>query len=104
MRRIAARLGFDIPDERWPDLVDAATFGRMRARADQVAPDPSGVLKDRTAFFRSGTSGSGRAMLTDTELARYHARAAALAPPDMLAWLHREAAAQGVEQPPSPAP
>jgi hypothetical protein len=43
-------------------------------------------------------------MLTDTELAWYHARAAALAPPDMLAWLHREAAAHRAEQPPSPAP
>jgi aryl sulfotransferase len=104
MRRIAAHLRFDIPAERWPVLVDAATFARMRARADQVAPDPSGVLRDRTAFFRSGTSGSGRAMLTETELAGYHARTAAMAPPEMLTWLHREGPARAAEQPAQPGP
>ena len=90
MRRIAARLGFDVPEDRWPALVDAATFAQMRARADQAAPDPSGILRDRAAFFRRGTSGSGRATLTGEELTRYRARTAAMAPPEMLAWLHRD--------------
>jgi aryl sulfotransferase len=92
MRRIAGRLGFDVPEERWPTLVDAATFARMRARADQAAPDPSGILKDRAAFFRRGTSGAGRETLARDELARYRVRTAAMAPPEMLAWLHRDGA------------
>ncbi len=68
----------------------AATFDRMRARADHLAPDPAGVLRDRRAFFRNGRSGQGSALLDDVTRARYRARAAALAPADLLAWLHRE--------------
>jgi aryl sulfotransferase len=89
MRRLAALLGIAVPDEIWPDLVAAATFESMRARSRRVAPDPSGVLKDNAAFFRRGTSGAGREVLTSDEMARYHARTAQLAPPDLLVWLHR---------------
>ncbi|RLP99528.1 sulfotransferase domain-containing protein [Micromonospora sp. CV4] len=89
MRRLAGRWGLEVPSERWPDLVEAATFGRMRERADQLAPDTLGVLRDRRAFFRSGGSGQGQDLLDAAALARYRARTAALAPPDLLAWLHR---------------
>lgn len=41
-----------------------------------------------SAFFRRGTSGAGRELLTSAELARYHAHAARFAPADMLTWLH----------------
>ncbi|MFF5219070.1 sulfotransferase domain-containing protein [Micromonospora sp. NPDC000442] len=86
MRRLAERLDLEPPG---PDLVEAATFDRMRARADRLAPDPAGVLKDRNAFFRSGRSGQGNALLAAEARARYRSRVAALAPPDLLAWLHR---------------
>jgi len=89
MRRIAARLGVTVPDATWPALVKAATFEQMRATADQFVPAEL-QLKDRVAFFRSGLSGEGRALFTDAELARYRVRAAQLAPPEVLAWLHRE--------------
>ncbi len=87
MYRLAELLGLDPPG---PDLVEAATFDRMRDRADRLAPDPAGVFKDRRAFFRTGRSGQGSALLDDATRARYRARAAALAPPDLLAWLHRD--------------
>jgi hypothetical protein len=90
MRRIAARLGIAVPMGVWPELVEAATFEHMRTHAQQFVPDPSGVLKDTAAFFRRGTSGAGREVLTADELARYRARAAQLASPQLLAWLHRE--------------
>jgi len=48
------------------------------------------VLKDEAAFFRRGYSGAGREALSSAEVERYHARAAELAPPDLLAWLHHE--------------
>jgi hypothetical protein len=89
MRRLASLLDITVPEPLWPDLVRAATFEHMKARADTVVPDPSGVLKDGAAFFRRGTSGAGRELLTDDELAHYEARTAELAPPDLLAWLHR---------------
>lgn len=69
MRRLAASLEITVPDQLWLGLVRAATFEHMRARADRLAPDPSGVLNDRAAFFRRGISGSGRELLTDDELA-----------------------------------
>jgi hypothetical protein len=90
MRRIANRLGIAVPDEVWPRLVEAATFDRMRSNPGHYVPDPSGVLKDPSAFFRRGTSGAGRELLTAQELAGYHARTRRMAPPDLLAWLHRE--------------
>lgn len=90
MRRLADRLGIRVPARAWPELVAAATFASMRARAQRLAPDPAGVLKDRAAFFRRGRSGAGGELLTGKEQARYAVRAAELAPPDLLAWLHRE--------------
>ncbi|GGL16625.1 glycolipid sulfotransferase [Sphaerisporangium melleum] len=89
MRGLARLLGISVPEDVWPDLVRAATFASMRSRAAELAPNPSGVLKDSSAFFRRGASGSGREVLTGDELARYHERAAGLAPPGLLDWLHR---------------
>jgi hypothetical protein len=93
MRRLAGLLGIAVPEEAWPTLVEAATFGHMRANAEQLFGSPSG-LKSNAAFFRRGTSGSGRELLTEDELARYHARAGALAPQPLLAWLHRDVPAK----------
>ncbi|MDT0533254.1 phosphotransferase [Micromonospora sp. DSM 115977] len=89
MRRIAAWLGVEVPAERWAALVEAATFAAMRERAQALVPDAMGVLKDHRAFFRKGRSGAGGALLSTEELSRYHRRAAEMAPPDLLAWLHR---------------
>ncbi|MEV4258991.1 sulfotransferase domain-containing protein, partial [Spirillospora sp. NPDC049652] len=38
MRRIADRLEITVPEDRWPSLVEAATFRRMRADADRLVP------------------------------------------------------------------
>jgi Sulfotransferase domain len=54
--------------------------------ADRLVP--SIVLMSNAAFFRRGTSGSGREVLTDGELSHYRERAAHMAPPDLLSWLH----------------
>lgn len=88
MHRISAFLGITVSDETWPDLVKAATIEQMRAAADRLQPLPG--LKDSAAFFRKGGSGAGRDLLTSTELARYYEYTTQLAPPDLLAWLHRE--------------
>jgi aryl sulfotransferase len=93
MHRIAGRLGISVPEEVWPGLVEAATFDQMRAGADRLVPTASGVLKDTAAFFRRGTSGSGAEVLRSDELGRYYARAAQLAPADLLSWLHRDPSA-----------
>lgn len=90
MRRLAWLLGISVVEDTWPSLVEAATFRRMRERADRLAPDPAGVVRNRVKFFRQGRSGAGRELLTDQELTSYRDRTAELAPPDLLAWLHRD--------------
>lgn len=89
MRRIAAALRIDVGEERWPELVRAATFASMRDRSAEITPNTLGVLKDGAAFFRRGTSGAGAEVLTADELARYDARVRALAPPEVAAWVNR---------------
>ena len=89
MRRIAARLGIAIPGPAWPELVRAATFESMRLGSDSLVPT-AGIFKSNAAFFRRGSSGAGREILSAGELAAYHARAARLAAPDLIRWLHHE--------------
>jgi aryl sulfotransferase len=95
MRRLAGRLGISVPEETWPTLVEAATFAQMRSRADSVAPDPSGILKDHAAFFRRGSSGAGVETLTKAELDQYYRRASLMAQRDLLEWLHRDSGLEG---------
>jgi aryl sulfotransferase len=89
MRRLADALGIQVRPDAWRQLVEAATFERMRSRASALSPDTRGVLKDSSRFFRRGRPGAGREVLTHTELAAYEARLATLAAPEVLAWLHR---------------
>jgi aryl sulfotransferase len=90
MRRLAGLLEITVSEEAWPELVEAASFESMRAGVDRISPDPSGVLKDKAAFFRRGTSGAGLELLSEDEVARYRARLSHLAAPEVLAWLHRD--------------
>ena len=88
MRELANRLDITVPESVWPGLVEAASFASMRAAAERLTGSGQ-ILKSAEAFFRRGTSGAGRELLTEAELAHYHARVAELAPADMLRWLHR---------------
>jgi hypothetical protein len=89
MRRLATLLDIKVPDDRWPALVEAASFTEMRRRAEVVAPDTGNrIWKDTASFFHRGTSGQWRAVATDADLATYGARVRELAPPDLAAWLH----------------
>jgi aryl sulfotransferase len=88
MRWLAGQLGIAVGEEAWPPLVRAATFESMSRSADAMVPT-TGIFKSNAAFFRRGTSGAGREVLSSEEVAAYQARTAHLAPPDMLTWLHR---------------
>jgi aryl sulfotransferase len=88
MRWLAGRLGLAVPEEAWPALTQAASFEHMRNRADHLFEVPPGISVDTVSFFHRGSSGAGREILSDEEMAAYYARAAQLAPPDMLEWLH----------------
>jgi len=87
MRWLAGELGIAVPEQAWPVLTEAATFERMRDRADGIIPDPLPRTGQHPWFFRRGTSGEGREILSAEEIASYQARAAQLASPDLLEWL-----------------
>lgn len=89
MRAIAAALDADCTPDEIDALAPAAHFASMRARSRDLAPDPAGVLVDTARFFRFGRSGAGLSALSSDARAVYLSRAASLAPPDLLAWLHR---------------
>jgi hypothetical protein len=89
MRRLADHLGIEVPEDRWPALVDAATLDAMRARSGDLVPGADRAQwKDVDRFFHKGTSGQWRAVLDDDDVQRYAARVRALAPDDLVTWLH----------------
>ena len=90
-RQMAARLGIDVDEHRWPRLVQAATFESMRSTAGTTVPagGPEHWI-DPAAFFSRGTSGQWRDLLDDADLARYAARVRALASASLVEWVHRE--------------
>jgi aryl sulfotransferase len=91
MRALADRLAIVVPEERWPELVRAATFEQMRMRAGEVAPNARmGAWLDNERFFNRGTSGQWRDLLDAADLERYRARAEAIGPADLVAWVHRD--------------
>jgi hypothetical protein len=96
--RLARVLGIPCSPERARELAAEASLERMRERAADVAPNASqGIWKDVCAFFRSGGSGEWRTRLAEVDLAAYEARVAALAGPDLAAWVHRGRLASGVD-------
>ena len=88
MRGLAGWLGMAVPAPAWPALVRAATFESMSGHADTLVPT-TGLFKSNAAFFRRGHSGARHEVLRAGEIAAYHDRAARLAPPELLSWLHR---------------
>jgi aryl sulfotransferase len=90
MRKLATHLDIEVDEDRWPRLVQAATFESMRSRADTTVGAGRELWIEPAAFFRRGTSGQWRDLLDDADLARYAARVRALASDDLVEWLHRE--------------
>ena len=89
MRKLAAHLGIEVDEDRWPHLVQAATFESMRSRADMTVPAGGrDHWIDNAAFFSRGTSGQWRDLLDDADLARYAARVRTLTPDDLADWVH----------------
>jgi hypothetical protein len=89
MCSLADRLSIDVPAQRWPSLVKAASFEEMRRRPSTTAPEAD-VYLDDAAFFKKARKGEWRHILdNEQDLRRCNDRAVALAPPELLAWMHR---------------
>jgi hypothetical protein len=96
MRQVAAWLGIEVPEQRWPELVEAARFDQMRRRSTELTPD-SGIFHDPARFFNRGESGQWRELLNADDLRRYRDRVRGLASPELATWVHRSSITEGPE-------
>ena len=72
MRRLSAFLGIPVDETVWPRLVEAATFGAMKAHADEAAPGAHlGEWRSNDDFFRRARMGEWRSVLSAANLALY---------------------------------
>ena len=96
MRRIASFLGIDVPDEKWPAVVERCTFEAMKARPDEIGPYEFVFNGGADSFLFKGTNGRWRDVLTTSELDRYAAHVAETLPSDAATWLEHGAIASGI--------
>ena len=88
MRRLAGLLSIDVPENRWPALVEAAGFASMRDNADMTAPDAHlDMWRDNKEFFHKGTTGQWRDGLSPETLALFETVMAERMPPALSAWM-----------------
>ena len=87
MRAIAAALGIEVAEDRWPELIAAAGFESMKKNADRMAPDTNFKMwKDNSQFFNKGTSGQWQGVLSADSLALLD-KVVANYPADYIDWL-----------------
>jgi len=88
MRRLCDHLGFDIPEDEMPELVNAATFETMKRQAAELLPDAHLVF-DRGAdrFVNLGVNGRWKDVLTAEDLARYDVLVHRKFTPGQAAWV-----------------
>lgn len=90
MRGLAERLKIDVPEEKWPDLVKAATFEDMKKNAHRTAPDTNhGIWVSNKQFFNKGSNEQWRGVLSDESIKLYEDHSRQRYDPVYLDWLER---------------
>jgi len=88
MRRIADFLGCDVPEERWPLLVEHCSFDYMKAHAANVAPLGGAIFEGGAkTFINKGVNGRWRDILTRRDSADYERMAVEKLGTDCAEWL-----------------
>lgn len=88
MRKIAAFLDCDIPEDRWPTILEHCTFDWMKAHAENVAPLGGAIFEGGAqTFINKGVNGRWRDVLTPADIAAYEARAMSELGADCAGWL-----------------
>jgi aryl sulfotransferase len=90
MRRLASHLGIRIAEDRWPELVKAATFEEMKRDADRTAPGVTeAIWQQNSGFFRAGSLGEWTALFEEGDQERYSALVRGFVEDeDFAAWAH----------------
>ena len=92
VRRLAAHVGIDVPDEALPAIRSAVSVDAMRQHMAQ------GNEAFANGFFRHrGRNGRWRDVLTDEDLALYEQKADAVLDPECRAWLEGRRIADRLE-------
>ena len=90
MRDIATFLELEVPEERWPHVVDACRFETVKKDPEKVVGDMSfGFQGGAQTFINKGTNGRWRDVLTPDDLELYEAAKARVLAPDCAEWLER---------------
>src|SRR5262249_44750354 len=88
MKRIAAFLAIETPAALWPELVEAATFEKMKDEGAALLPGIENAIRGgHQTFINKGTNGRWKDVLTPDDIARYRNRAAQKLPPGLNDWL-----------------
>ena len=88
IRRIAQFLRVNVPDERWPDLLSAASFVSMRRDGAGLMPDVLQMFsKGAEGFFHRGENERWRGVLTEADLETYAAKLQQMLPPACADWV-----------------
>lgn len=96
MKRIAAFLDIAIPDNLWPELVEAASFAAMKRGGDVLLGGLKRGFRDgHRSFLHSGTNNRWKDVLTGEDLELYRATAEAELGPGLRAWLENGRLAAG---------
>lgn len=88
MRRIADFLDIEVPEDRWPTLVEHCEFPYMKARAASFAMlGGAAWIGGAETFVHKGTNGRWRDVLTAEDNARYEEMAQRELGEDLARWL-----------------
>lgn len=87
MRRIAAFLDVEVPDDLWPAVVERCRIDEMRAVAASNGGFTTRFDGGADSFFHKGTNGRWVGVLTEDQLRRYDAHVDEGLEPEAAAWL-----------------
>jgi aryl sulfotransferase len=88
MRRIADFLEIDVPEARWPAIVEHCSFDYMKRHAGQVTPLGGAIFEGGgETFINKGVNGRWQGVLSADEVAAYEAMALQRLGPDCARWL-----------------
>jgi aryl sulfotransferase len=86
MRRVAAHVAIDVPEESWPALFEAAGFESMKGDGARLLGPMDRFAGGTGAFLYKGSNGRWRDALTAGDLGLYDAVASTL-DPELRSWL-----------------
>jgi aryl sulfotransferase len=91
MRKLADYLEIEVPEERWPAVVNACRFETVKANPEKVTQRNVGMIwkGGGDTFIYKGTNGRWKDVLAAQELELYDAAVKKTLPPECARWLEQ---------------